>query len=202
MLDRVRKSFREGARVYEALAEAAAAHTVEIAQRAAASLRNGGKILSFGNGGSAADAQHLAAELVNRYRVERPPLAGVALTTDTSAITAIANDCGFELVFEKQVMALARPGDLAVGFSTSGSSPNVLRALRSARDMDCLCIGLTGLAGGEVLEDLCHYVVRVPSRETPRVQEGHVAWIHAFCDVLEELLYPAGPGGDGRWPAS
>ncbi len=123
MEDRVRGSFRESARVLEAMAESATAQTAEIARRAAAVLEQGGKILSFGNGGSAADAQHLAAELVNRFRVERRPLAGVALTTDTSALTAIGNDYGFEFVFEKQLRALARPGDVAVASPRAGPAP-------------------------------------------------------------------------------
>jgi len=188
---RVREGFREGARVLEAFGASAAPQLVAVARETAERLRRGGKVLSFGNGGSAADAQHLAAELVNRFQVNRPPLAAVALTTDTSALTAIGNDFGFDQVFEKQVRALARPGDVALGITTSGTSPNVLRALAAAREAECLCVVLTGEAGGSpALEGVCDHLVRVPSRETPRIQECHVAWIHAFCGLLDAILYP------------
>jgi D-sedoheptulose 7-phosphate isomerase len=135
----------------------------------------------------------LAAELVNRFRVNRPPLAAVALTTDTSALTAIGNDFGFDQVFEKQVRALARSGDVAIGITTSGNSPNVLRGLAAAREAGCTCVGLSGGSGG-ALADACDYLFRVPSRETPRVQECHVAWIHAFCDLIDAILYPEAVG--------
>lgn len=185
----MRSAFREGARVLEAFAASASADLVRIAGEAARCLRQGGKVIAFGNGGSAADAQHLAAELVNRFRIDRPPLAALALTTDTSALTAIGNDFGFDLVFEKQVRALARPGDLAIGITTSGTSVNVLRALEAARAAGCLCAGLTGEGGGRLAER-CDFVFAVPSRETPRVQECHVAWIHAFCDLVDAVLFP------------
>jgi D-sedoheptulose 7-phosphate isomerase len=187
--ERVRAGFREGARVLEVFGAGAAPQLVAVARLTAERLRQGAKVLAFGNGGSAADSQHLAAELVNRFRIDRPPLAAVALTTDSSALTAIGNDFGFDQVFEKQVRALARPGDVAVGISTSGASPNVLRALAAAREAGCTCVGLTG-ESGEAMAVLCDHLVRVPSRETPRVQECHVAWIHAFCDLLEGILYP------------
>ncbi len=187
--DRVREGFREGARVLETFADQASRELVVVARLGAERLAAGGKVLAFGNGGSAADAQHLAAELVNRFRVNRPPLAGLALTTDTSALTAIGNDFGFEQVFEKQVRALARPGDVAVGITTSGGSPNVLRGLAAARDAGCLCVGLTGEAGFPA-GAACDHLFRVPSRETPRIQEAHAAWIHGFCDLLDAILYP------------
>lgn len=189
MEGRVRDAFREGARVLEAFAAESAPEIVAVAGLASERLRRGNKVLTFGNGGSAADAQHLAAELVNRFRVNRPPLAAIALTTDTSALTAIGNDFGFDQVFEKQVRALARPGDVAVGITTSGMSANVLRGLAAARQAGCSCVGLTGARPG-ALADACDYVFCVPSRETPRVQECHVAWIHAFCDVLDTILFP------------
>ena len=189
MEGRVRDAFREGARVLEAFGAEAAPEIVTVARLAADRLQRGGKVLSFGNGGSAADAQHLAAELVNRFRVNRPPLAAIALTTDTSALTAIGNDFGFDQVFEKQVRALARPGDVAVGITTSGTSANVLKGLAAARAAGCTCIGLTGSTQG-ALAGVCDHLFRVPSRDTPRVQECHVAWIHAFCDILDAILYP------------
>ncbi len=189
MEERAAASLLEGARVLERFAETAASDLARVARLVAERLRDGGKLLAFGNGGSAADAQHLAAELVNRFQRDRPPLPAVALTTDTSALTAIANDFGFERVFAKQVQALARPGDVAVGISTSGRSPNVLEALRTAREAGCLCIGLTGAEGGE-MEAVCHHLFRVPARSTPRIQEAHVAWIHALCDLIDTLLFP------------
>ncbi len=189
MEQRVRRGLREGARTLERFADEAAGEIVRVARMTARRLEQGRKVLAFGNGGSAADAQHLAAELVNRFRVDRPPLAAVALTTDTSALTAIGNDFGFERVFEKQVRALARQGDVAVGISTSGRSPNVLRALEAARELGCTCVGLTGAEGGD-MSRACHHLFRVPSTDTPRVQEAHVAWIHAFCDLIDAILFP------------
>lgn len=189
MEERVRSAFREGARALESFADAASGELVRFAGAAAQCLRQGGKVLAFGNGGSAADAQHLAAELVNRFRIDRPPLAALALTTDTSALTAIGNDFGFDQVFEKQVRALARPGDVALGITTSGTSPNVVRGLEAARSAGCLCAGLTGGSGGR-LGELCDFVFVVPSRETPRIQECHIAWIHAFCDLIDAILFP------------
>ena len=191
MEDRVSGAFRETARVLETFAARCAGELVEVARLTADRLREGRKLLAFGNGGSAADAQHLAAELVNRYLVDRPPLAAVALTTDTSILTAVGNDFGFDRVFEKQVLALARPGDVAVGITTSGRSPNVVRALAAAREMGCACVGLTG-EDGTGLGDVCHHLFRAPSRVTPRVQECHIAWVHALCDLVDEILYPGG----------
>lgn len=189
MEERVVEEFREGARALEAFGVTAAPSLVRLARTAAQALGAGGKVLAFGNGGSAADAQHLAAELVNRFRIDRAPLGAVALTTDSSVLTAIGNDFGFDQVFEKQVLALARPGDVAVGITTSGKSPNVLRGLAAARERGCLCVGLTGQAGA-VLAPLCDYLFEAPSAATPRVQECHAAWVHAFCGLVEDLLFP------------
>ncbi|MBI5016447.1 MAG: D-sedoheptulose 7-phosphate isomerase [Deltaproteobacteria bacterium] len=189
MQERIHSAFREGARVLEAFAVSCSADLVRLAEATAESLRRGGKVLAFGNGGSAADAQHMAAELVNRFRIDRPPLAALALTTDTSALTAIGNDFGFEQVFEKQVRALARPGDVVVGITTSGTSPNVLRGLAAARDLGCTCVGLTGEGGG-ALAGLCDVVFAVPTAETPRIQECHIAWVHGFCDLIDAILFP------------
>jgi D-sedoheptulose 7-phosphate isomerase len=164
-------------------------------------LRRGGKVLLFGNGGSAADAQHFAAELVSRFRRERPGLAAVALTTDTSILTAIGNDYGFERVFVRQVEALARPGDVAVAISTSGNSPNVLAACEAARARGLATIGFTGERGGALHTwvDVC---LRAGSDETPRIQEVHITAAHALCEVVEQALFDAGegrggPGGNG-----
>lgn len=150
-------------------------------------IDKGGKILIFGNGGSAGDAQHLAGELVNRFKKERRPLPAIALTTDTSVLTAIANDYDFSQVFSKQVQALGRPGDLAIAISTSGNSPNVLEGLKTAKELGITTIGLSGGSGGK-MKELCDYLLLVPSYETPRIQEGHLFFIHIFSELLEELI--------------
>jgi D-sedoheptulose 7-phosphate isomerase len=154
----------------------------EIAQTA---LKAGNKLIFFGNGGSAADAQHLAAELVVRYKTNRAPLAAIALTTDSSTLTAAANDFGFETVFERQLRAVGRAGDMAVGISTSGRSPNVIRALRAARDMGMAATALSGGDGGE-LPGLADPVLIVPSKTVARIQEMHITLGQMLCDVLEQ----------------
>ncbi|MDB6102019.1 MAG: phosphoheptose isomerase [Gammaproteobacteria bacterium] len=151
------------------------------------SIRRGGKLLLFGNGGSAADAQHIAAELVIRYKTDRPAIAAIALTTDTSALTACSNDFGFNDVFARQVEALARPGDVAVGFSTSGKSPNVLAGLREARKRAAQTTGFTG-AGGGAMTELCDAILAVPSTVTARIQEMHISVAHMLCKALEIRL--------------
>jgi D-sedoheptulose 7-phosphate isomerase len=150
-------------------------------------LRRGGKILFFGNGGSAADAQHIAAELLIRYQSHRPAISAVALTTDTSALTACSNDMGFESVFERQIAGLARPHDVAFGISTSGKSANVLRGLRQARRMGLQTVGLTGGTGGE-MTGLCDALIAVPSTVTARIQEMHITIGHVLCKALEQAL--------------
>ncbi len=150
-------------------------------------LREGGKILLFGNGGSAADSQHIAAELVSRFRRERAALPAIALTTDTSILTAIGNDYGFGEVFARQVEALGQEGDVALGISTSGNSPNVLNAIRKAAEIGMKTVGFTGQDGGKLKEcvDICF---RVPSQSTPHIQEVHMAAAHALCNVIEEAF--------------
>ncbi len=145
----------------------------------------GKKVLVFGNGGSAADAQHIAAELVGRYEKERRGLPAIALTTDTSALTAVSNDYGFERVFARQVEALASEGDLAIALSTSGDSPNVIAAVMAARLADCKVIGLTG-ARGKKLASLCDACVVVPETRTARIQEAHITIAHIWCEILDE----------------
>ena len=149
---------------------------------------HGGKLLVMGNGGSAADAQHFVAEVVGRFKMERKALPAVALSTDTSILTAIGNDYGFDVVFRRQIEALAVPGDLVVGISTSGNSPNVLQALELAREKGCRTVGLLGKDGGTIKE-ACHLALIVPSNDTPRVQEGHITIIHIVCDLLEKTLF-------------
>jgi D-sedoheptulose 7-phosphate isomerase len=157
------------------------------AEAIARSVRAGGKILLFGNGGSAAEAQHFAAELVNGMQHRgRPAIPAIALTTDTSSLTAIGNDRGFALVFSRQVEALGRPGDVAVALTTSGTSPNVVEALKTARAKGLLTVALTGQGGGEVAP-LADHLLDVPSRSTPRVQEAHLFILHLLAGRLEEI---------------
>ncbi|WP_213604682.1 D-sedoheptulose-7-phosphate isomerase [Pseudoxanthomonas japonensis] len=154
-----------------------------------ASLRADGKILFAGNGGSAADAQHWAGELVSRFYYDRPGLPAIALTTDTSILTAIGNDYGYDYTFARQVEALGRRGDVLVVISTSGNSPNILRAAQAAKDRGLSVIGFTGQSGGKLapLSDLCFCI---PSDETPRIQEGHEFIGHLLCALIEEGMYP------------
>jgi D-sedoheptulose 7-phosphate isomerase len=151
--------------------------------------RKGRKALVFGNGGSAADAQHFAAELVGRFERDRRALPALALTVNTSDLTAIGNDLGFDELFARQLEAHARPGDVAVAISTSGDSPNVLKAAAAARRRKVAVIGLTGAGGGR-LKDLADVCIRVPSASVPRIQEAHGAIIHVWCGIIEERLFP------------
>jgi D-sedoheptulose 7-phosphate isomerase len=150
-------------------------------------LRSGHKVLIFGNGGSAADSQHMAAELVGRFERERRAWPAIALTTDTSSLTALGNDYGIEAIFARQIEALGQPGDLAIAISTSGNSPNVLSGVEAARAGNVRVVGLTGEEGGQ-LAKLCDLALRVPSRRTARIQEGHSLICHALCDVVESAL--------------
>lgn len=148
-------------------------------------LTSGNKVLFFGNGGSASDAQHLAAEFVVRYHKQRAPLAAIALTTDTSIITAHGNDYSFDTIFDRQIQALAKPGDIAIGLSTSGNSANVINAIKTATQSGCWTCAFTGEHGGELL-DVADGCIRVPSDETARVQEGHIIIGHWVCAALDE----------------
>ena len=148
------------------------------------SLKQGGKILIFGNGGSAADAQHIAAELVGRYKLERKGLSAIALSTDTSSLTAIANDYGYEHVFDRQIEALANPEDVAVGISTSGNSSNVINALQLAKNIGCKSIGLSGKSGGD-MNKLCDVNLVIPANDTARIQEMHILVGHIICHLIE-----------------
>ena len=149
------------------------------------SLKKGNKILLFGNGGSAADAQHIAAELVGRYKTERKGLSAIALTTDTSAITAIANDYGYLHIFDRQVEALANKGDVLIGISTGGGSANVISALKLANNLGCKTIGLSG-KGGDKFNSLCDVNILVPSEDTPRIQEMHIVIGHTICHLIDQ----------------
>jgi D-sedoheptulose 7-phosphate isomerase len=159
----------------------------EIVQAMSKCLTEGNKVLLFGNGGSAADSQHIAAELVSKFLKDRKALPAIALTTDTSILTSVANDYSFDEVFARQIEALGRMGDVALAISTSGNSPNVLKAVRMAKEKGLVTIGLTGLDGGKLKSavDICFHA---PSKHTPRIQEIHITVAHAICDILEQEL--------------
>ncbi len=150
-------------------------------------LKRGNKILLCGNGGSAADAQHIAAELTGRYKTERRGLAGIALTTDTSALTAIGNDYGYDRVFDRQTEALANEGDLLIGISTSGNSANIISALKLAKEMGCSTLGFSGRDGG-AMNEVCDVNLVVPSDNTPRIQEMHILFGHTICQIIDNEL--------------
>lgn len=188
--ERVLAISREAIDIKERFFRENASGIAELATRAAATLRAGGKLLLFGNGGSAADAQHIAAELVGRFKRDRAPLAAIALTTDTSALTAIGNDFGFEHVFDKQLRALGRSGDMAIALSTSGGSPNVVRAAVSARELGLQVAGFLGGDGG-ALRPLCDPALVVPHRFSARVQEVHITMGHILCELVEDELAQA-----------
>lgn len=183
--------FRDGFARHLAVAQASEAKLAEpfvrLVNAGHECIAGGGKILFFGNGGSAADAQHLATELAVRFVANRAPIPALALTTDTSVLTAAGNDMGFEAVFARQVEAIGRAGDLAVGFSTSGKSPNVLAGLATARKMGLATAGFGGEDGGR-LGEVCDTLILVPSRETARIQELHILIGHLFCAALEVAL--------------
>lgn len=184
---------RESARIKIQLAEEQAGAILDVIDAVVAALARGNTVFFFGNGGSAADSQHLAAELVGRFTLERRPLPGLALTTDTSILTSIGNDYGFDQIFIRQIQGLGRPGDVAIGLSTSGNSPNVLQAIGAARAGGMVTVALTGLGGGK-LADQVDFCLRVPSTDTARIQESHIAIGHLICQGVDEAL------ADGRIP--
>ena len=165
-----------------------------IVERVAAALAAGNKVLFAGNGGSAADAQHLAGELVGRFNYDRVPAAGLALTTDTSALTAIGNDYGFDEVFARQVQGLGRRGDVLIAISTSGRSPNILRAIAAARAGGLAVVGFTGASGGEMMAQ-CDLCLCAPADATPLIQQLHITAGHIVCGLVEERLFPRGASG-------
>lgn len=159
-------------------------------EEAVGCYRKGGKILFCGNGGSAADAQHLSAELSGRFYRDREPLFAEALHVNSSFLTAVANDYSFEEVYARMTRAMGRPGDMLVAISTSGNSPNILRAVADAKAIGMRCVGMTGASGGK-LRDTCDLLLNVPSSDTPRIQESHILLGHIFCELLEAALFPA-----------
>ena len=186
-----REQMRETARSLEAMTgdEAMLAMVAQVALACVAALRNGNKILFAGNGGSAADSQHLAGEIVSRFAYDRPGLPAFALTTDTSVLTAIGNDYGFDRLFARQLEAVGNAGDVFFAISTSGRSPNILHALRTARGKGLVTVGLTGRGGGD-MPGLCDYCLQVPSESTPRIQEGHILIGHVICGLIEQQIFP------------
>ncbi|MDK2084125.1 D-sedoheptulose 7-phosphate isomerase [Aliarcobacter butzleri] len=163
----------------------------EVSKKIIKAYKNGNKTLIAGNGGSAADAQHIAGEFVSRFYFDRPGLASIALTTDTSILTAIGNDYGYEKLFSRQLQANGAKGDVFIGISTSGNSQNVIEALKYAKENGIITVGLTGQKGG-MMKEMCDYCICMPSDETPRVQEGHILIGHIICAVVEEEIFGKG----------
>jgi D-sedoheptulose 7-phosphate isomerase len=180
---------KESLRIKAAFFEENQETIARTAERIAAGLQNGRKVLLFGNGGSAADSQHLAAELVGRFGPDRSPLAAIALTTDTSILTAVGNDYGFNRVFARQIDALGQAGDTAIGISTSGNSANVLEALDAARKKSLFTVGFTGETGGKMVGH-AEVLFRVPSKVTARIQEAHLMLGHILCELVDRELFP------------
>lgn len=161
---------------------------VQVAMQIVESLRSGGKVFFFGNGGSAADAQHLTAEFTGRYLKERRALPALALSVNSSSVTAIGNDYGYDLVFSRQLEALGKPGDVAVGITTSGNSRNVVRALETAKSQSMFTVAFTGAAGG-LVSTIADCTIRIPSEETPRIQECHILTGHIICEIVEQVMF-------------
>ena len=189
MINEIKRQLLDHQTLIELLERDMAPLIAEMGSLISAALADGNKLLVMGNGGSAADSQHFVAEIVGRFKMERKALPAVALSTDTSILTAIGNDYGFDSIYSRQVEALAKPGDVVVGLSTSGNSPNVLKALNAAREQGCRTIGLLGRDGGTI-RPACDLALVVPSTDTPRIQEGHITIIHIVCDLVEKALFP------------
>ncbi len=192
MTDRIEKALLDHLAMFQAVGEGERAVITRMAGEWAKALGGSGKVLLFGNGGSAADSQHIAAELMGRFARERRALPAIALTVNTSNLTAISNDYSYEEVFARQIEALGRPGDVAVGISTSGNSPNVVKALERAKAAGLVTQALTGQRGGKCAE-VADLALRAPSNDTPRIQELHITVGHIVCDLVEEALF-GGPG--------
>lgn len=188
MEDRIVRIFKESSQIKESFINDHLLKIIAVVDVITAALKGGKKILLFGNGGSAADAQHLAAEFVNRFVIERPPLPALALCTDTAVLTSIGNDYDFSDVFSKQIRALGQAGDIAWGISTSGQSPNVVKGLTVAKKMGLVTIGLTGKDGGEMVRIADHTLV-VPSNNTARIQEVHITAGHVICEMIDFKLF-------------
>ena len=190
--DPVAEHFRRSCETLSRAADDANLHAMihEIAQAISAAFRGGHKLLIAGNGGSAADAQHIAGEFLSRLNFDRNPLPAIALTTDSSVLTAIGNDYGFDRTFERQVRGLGQPGDVFIAISTSGRSANVIAALQAARESGLTTIGFTGSAGASSMQPLCRYCLAAPAAETPLIQQIHIVAAHAICGLVEHDLFP------------
>ena len=194
MIDRIERWFEKSGSVQRSFLEQDGPRLLQAAEMIADSFSHGGRLLIFGNGGSAADAQHMAAEFVNRFKIERPPLPALALTTDTSVLTSIANDYSFDSVFVKQIKALSSQGDVALGISTSGNSKNVVSAIQEARVRGLTTLALAGAGGGQLAGE-AELALIVPSHDTPIIQEVHLMAEHLICDLVDAILFPE-PGAD------
>jgi D-sedoheptulose 7-phosphate isomerase len=186
----ITKQIAEAQNVMSAmLADEVLISTTESAAKACIQcFQHGGKILLAGNGGSAADAQHIAGEFVSRFAFDRPGLPAIALTTDSSILTSVSNDYGYEKLFARQVQTHGNKGDIFIGYSTSGKSPNILRGFEEARIHGLVCIGLTGNRGGQ-MQELCDFLLEIPSSDTPKIQEGHLVIGHILCGLVESAIY-------------
>jgi D-sedoheptulose 7-phosphate isomerase len=192
-MEEIRKQIEESLKVKKSVLEddAMISSIKGAAEMCIKALKNNNKIMFAGNGGSAADAQHLAAELVNRFEIDRPGLSAVSLTTDSSVITSISNDYGYERLFSRQIQALGQKGDVLIAFSTSGSSLNIIEGLKEGKKKGLYVIGLTGKMN-EKMSPFCDICISVPSRETPRIQESHIMIGHIICSIIEKTLFGKG----------
>lgn len=190
MQDKIISDIKESIEVKNLVIKKLAPQIEQAAKWMIEALKAGNKIILFGNGGSAADSQHIAAELIGRYQKDRKALAAIALTTDTSIITSLSNDFGFETIFAKQIEGLARPGDIAFGISTSGNSKNVIEGLEKAEELGCKTIGLLGCDGGRIA-DAADLSIIVPCKSTPRIQESHITIGHILCGLIEQEIFPS-----------
>jgi D-sedoheptulose 7-phosphate isomerase len=190
LINRINTNFQESIRTKQLAAEMLAGEIANASRMITSCLLNGGKVLSCGNGGSAGDAQHFSSEMLNRFEMERPGLPAIALTTDSSTLTSIANDYSYELIFSKQISALGQPGDILLAISTSGNSANVNRAIDAAHDRDMHVVALSGKQGGEMAPRLASddIEIRAPSESTARIQEVHLLVIHCICDLIDHQL--------------
>jgi D-sedoheptulose 7-phosphate isomerase len=191
--ERITKQFQDSIATKQAALQVLVPHILAAGKLMAESLKHEGKVMACGNGGSAADSQHFSAELLNRFERERPGIAGIALTTDTSTLTSISNDYEYNEIFSKQVRALGRKGDVLLAISTSGNSPNVMRAIDAAHEKGVKVVALTGKDGGKMAAQLRDgdVEIRVPAKVTARIQEVHLLALHCLCDLIDEQLFPA-----------
>jgi D-sedoheptulose 7-phosphate isomerase len=188
MEETILKCFKESSEVKDRFLKENLSKLIDAIKLIVQAFEKGNKLFFFGNGGSAADAQHLAAEFVNRYLMERPPLPAIALTTDTSILTSVSNDFAFNEIFSKQLKALGKKGDIAIGLSTSGNSPNVIRAIETAKEMGMKTVAFTGMDGGKLTKK-ADISLLVPSSSTPRIQEAHILIGHILCEMVENRLF-------------